>query len=144
MRVEYDYENEYEYGMRVQKPLDVPRRIVPMPKVGMRRVREPRKPRDGKRVLVMRYWPRGVKKDQVDDWWRDLAPTKELIHGYKQGAIPWADFARSYRKQMRSAVPKQKISELAAQARKRKISVLCDCADETRCHRSLLKKMLEA
>ena len=36
-------------------------------------------PGDGYRLLVMRYWPRGVKKDRIDSWIKELAPSKELL-----------------------------------------------------------------
>ncbi len=32
----------------------------------------PREASDGKRILVMTLWPRGVSKDKVDVWMKDL------------------------------------------------------------------------
>ena len=34
---------------------------------------------DGKRILVMRLWPRGVARDKVDVWLKELGTEKELI-----------------------------------------------------------------
>jgi len=34
---------------------------------------------DGTRLLVMRFWPRGLKKTAFHHWHRDLAPTPELL-----------------------------------------------------------------
>ena len=34
---------------------------------------------DGKRILVMRLWPRGVAKDKVDVWLKELGTEEELI-----------------------------------------------------------------
>ena len=34
---------------------------------------------DGTRILVMRFWPRGVRKSHFDEWHRDLAPSAELL-----------------------------------------------------------------
>jgi uncharacterized protein YeaO (DUF488 family) len=31
---------------------------------------------DGLRVLVMRQWPRAVRKEQIDVWLRDAGPTR--------------------------------------------------------------------
>ncbi len=47
--------------------------------VKTKRVYESREPRDGIRVLVMRFWPRGVKKNSIDEWLRELGTDQELI-----------------------------------------------------------------
>jgi uncharacterized protein YeaO (DUF488 family) len=55
---------------------------------------------DGLRVLVMRQWPRGVRKERTDLWLKDAAPSKELLHEYNHGGLPWAEFERRYRSEM--------------------------------------------
>jgi len=55
---------------------------------------------DGLRVLVMRQWPRGVRKDQIDVWLRDAGPTRELLKAYQQGELAWAVFEQRYRQEM--------------------------------------------
>ena len=108
-----------------------------------KRVKEPRSPEDGTRILVMRLWPRGVKKTHVDAWERDLAPPVELLRAMLGGEIPWAEFAKKYRAAVRKS-GKEKLAELRKRSKAGEtITVLCWCADETRCHRSLLKKLLE-
>ncbi len=37
-----------------------------------------KEPHDGARILVMRRWPRGISKDQIDEWRKDLGPSMEL------------------------------------------------------------------
>ena len=107
-----------------------------------KRVKEPRAPEDGTRVLVMRLWPRGVKKTHVDAWERDLAPPVELMRGFLAGEIPWS----VYKKKYVAAVKKQgkeKLAELRARSEGGEtITLLCWCADESRCHRSLLRDLL--
>ena len=46
--------------------------------VRLKRVYEPAEPMDGHRVLIDRLWPRGVSRDRakLDDWKRDLAPSR--------------------------------------------------------------------
>ena len=51
----------------------------------------------GFRVLVMRQWPRGVRKDRVDAWLKDAAPSRELLNAYHHGGLPWAEFEKRYR-----------------------------------------------
>ncbi|MBI4515733.1 MAG: DUF488 family protein [Deltaproteobacteria bacterium] len=105
-------------------------------------VYEPRAAGDGQRLLVMRYWPRGVRKDHVDAWQRELAPSVALIKAYKAAALPWGDFARRYRTEMKAQAAA--IAELRQAARRRTITLLCGCAQETRCHRELLRKLVTA
>jgi uncharacterized protein YeaO (DUF488 family) len=50
---------------------------------------DPKSKDDGFRVLVMQYWPRGVRKQKVDVWYRDLGTSKELIKAWKAGTITW-------------------------------------------------------
>jgi uncharacterized protein YeaO (DUF488 family) len=97
---------------------------------------------DGERLLVMRLWPRGVRKDAVDGWEKELAPSRELLRRYQDGAITWSQFARAYRREMRGQ--QQRIEVLARRSRRRRITLLCGCPDEDRCHRALLRDLLEA
>ena len=59
----------------------------------------------GLRVLVMRYWPRGVRRDRVDLWLKDAAPSPELLHEYTHGVIDAVEFDRRYRQEMTSDRP---------------------------------------
>ena len=50
----------------------------------------------GLRVLVMRQWPRGVRRDRIDLWLKDAAPSRELLRAYRDG-LTWQEFERRYR-----------------------------------------------
>jgi uncharacterized protein YeaO (DUF488 family) len=110
---------------------------------------QPREPDDGFRLLVARYRPRGLPKEQEtwDAWWRELGPSTELhaaAYGKGQEKIAWEDYARRYREEMRAQA--QKIAWLArSAARGETITLLCSsaCLDEARCHRSLLRELIE-
>src|SRR5438445_13055845 len=92
---------------------------------------------DGKRILVMRLWPRGVAKDKVDVWLKELGTEKESIKRWKSGKISWREFERDYKK---SLIGKEELlRSLAGEAKKNDITLLCVEKDEARCHRSLLK-----
>lgn len=96
---------------------------------------------DGVRILVMRMWPRGVSKDKVDLWLKELGTEKELIHLWKGGKIQWEEFSRRY---VASLGGKEAIlKELAARSRRETITLLCTDKDEDRCHRSLLRREIE-
>jgi uncharacterized protein YeaO (DUF488 family) len=51
-----------------------------MAKISIKRVYEPDSPRDGRRVLVERLWPRGIRKQDLraDLWQKEVAPSTEL------------------------------------------------------------------
>ena len=51
---------------------------------------------DGTRVLIMRYWPRGIRKEKVDVWLRELAPVIPLLRAYLDGQITWAQYTPRY------------------------------------------------
>jgi uncharacterized protein YeaO (DUF488 family) len=58
---------------------------------------------DGERVLVDRYWPRGLHRDhrQIDDWCIDAAPSPELIAWYGRKRERWEEFKRRYQDELR-------------------------------------------
>jgi len=63
-----------------------------------KRVYDPPSPSDGKRFLVDRLWPRGVKKDdlKLDGWLKDAAPSKALRREFAHELAKWEEFARDY------------------------------------------------
>ncbi len=105
------------------------------------RIYDPPSSDDGERLLIMRYWPRGVRKDAVDGWERELAPSADLLRAYRAAQIEWEEFAGRYR----AAVGEKRelLEDLARRARGGTITLLCGCADESQCHRTLLKEMVE-
>ena len=100
------------------------------------RVYDPPAPRDGTRILVMRFWPRGVRKERVDEWMTEVAPSRELVLGFKHKGLPWREFVRRYRAEL----PTGALERL--RARKGTITLLCGCAEEERCHRGLLRNWI--
>ncbi len=99
-------------------------------------------PADGKRVLVMSLWPRGISKEKVDAWMKELGTPKETIKKWKTGKISWAEFAREYRRSLKGKEPL--LRELSQESKHRTITLLCIEKDPTRCHRSLLKEAIES
>ncbi len=101
----------------------------------------PPEPSDGKRILVMTLWPRGVSKDKVDVWMKELGTPRDLIKRYKSGRVSWDDFASEYRKSLRGK--EGILRSLAKEAEKKTITLLCTEKDPSQCHRSLLKEAIE-
>ena len=66
-----------------------------------KRWNDPEEPDDGYRLLVCRYRPRGVKREDErwDAWLPQLGPSKELhaeAYGKAGAAIGWPDYAARY------------------------------------------------
>lgn len=72
--------------------------------VRMKRVYEAASPSDGKRILVERLWPRGVRKEAaaLDDWMRDIAPSPELRRWYGHDPSRWEGFRERYAAELAS------------------------------------------
>ena len=95
--------------------------------------------RDGARVLIMRLWPRGIRKTRVDRWLKDLGPSLPLLRAFRRGDLGWAAYRRRYLAGLARPPAQAALSEVRALARRRPVTLLCGCADETRCHRTLLR-----
>ena len=80
--------------------------------VTTKRVREPREARDGTRVLVMRLWPRGTRKDHVDLWLKALGTDPALIRAWKGGTVGWTQFRRRYLAGLRGPTAQEALAEL--------------------------------
>ncbi len=106
------------------------------------RVYDPPSRNDGYRLLVMRLWPRGVRRKAVDGWEKELGPSTTLLRAYRDGKITWAEFARRYRSEVRKKP--ELLESVKELSRRRAVTLLCGCEDESRCHRGLLKRIIAA
>ena len=111
-------------------------------RVRTKRVYEPAASTDGTRVLIMRYWPRGIRKDMVDEWLRELAPVIPMLRAFLDGEITWAQYRPRYLAGLRRPEAQAALDEVRALAGKAPVTLLCGCADPKRCHRTLLQKHL--
>lgn len=105
----------------------------------------PRSAEDGARVLVSRYWPRGVKKEAVDRWFKDLGPSPGLIKSWKAGELTWGEFKSRYAKEHASEDWKKAFGELKdflSGLKGKDATLLCTCREGEHCHRDILNDML--
>jgi uncharacterized protein YeaO (DUF488 family) len=118
--------------------------------VRTKRWNDPVEPDDGYRLLICRYRPRGVTtRDQPwDGWCSALAPSQELhaaAYGKHGPAIDFAEYERRFLDEMQHAG--YFIAQFAERVRAGgTLTLLCSsaCSDERRCHRSLVRAMIEA
>jgi uncharacterized protein YeaO (DUF488 family) len=114
------------------------------------RLGSPRAKGEGLRLGTVRRPPRGVPRTRyaADDWYDlwlpDLAPSDALLRQGQQATTDreWAAFARKYRTEMKAPEKVRLLQLLAALSRQAEFAVGCYCADESRCHRSVLRDLL--
>lgn len=70
--------------------------------VRVKRVYEEAQESDGKRFLVERLWPRGMKKEALamEGWLKDVAPTTELRQWFGHDPARWEEFRTRYGKEL--------------------------------------------
>lgn len=110
--------------------------------VKTKRVGEPRESGDGTRILVMRLWPRGIRKEHVDLWLRALGTDLGLIRAWKGGRLGWAELRRRYLEGLKTPEAQAALAELLGLGRRGTMTLLCSCPEEARCHRGILKAIL--
>jgi uncharacterized protein YeaO (DUF488 family) len=110
-----------------------------------------RKNREGLRIGTVRRPPRGVRKadyaskNLYDVWFPNLSPSEALL---KETFPPtdepgWRTFKRRFLAEMKSPEARHELDLLAALSHHADFSIGCYCEDETRCHRSILRELLE-
>jgi len=119
--------------------------------IRIKRLGSDRDPDEGLRVGTVRRPPRGVRKEDFasgnfyDVWFPNLAPSQELL----KASWPidddktWRTFKRRFIAEMKAANASRDLDLLAALSHQTNLSVGCYCADERRCHRSILRELLE-
>jgi uncharacterized protein YeaO (DUF488 family) len=100
----------------------------------------------GKRILVDRIWPRGIKKDALkrDLWLRELAPSNELRKWFGHDPRRWEAFKRRYRSELRRPDRREPLHQLLALARKGPVTLLYGARDEEHNEAVALREFLEA
>ena len=110
----------------------------------------PRVSGEGLRLGTVRHPPRGVPKSEYasrgfyDVWLPDIAPSKELVQVAQRATDEraWGSFARRFRAEMKRPEASRLLDLLAALSHTTHFSIGCYCAEESRCHRSVLRALL--
>ncbi|HEY8458236.1 MAG TPA: DUF488 family protein [Actinopolymorphaceae bacterium] len=113
-------------------------------KVTYRRVYDEPTPRDGKRVLVDRVWPRGMRKEDahLDEWLRDVAPSNELRKWYGHEPSRFAEFRRRYLAELRDPSHREAVDHLRDLASRGKLTLLTATKDVDHSQAAVLAALL--
>ena len=68
----------------------------------LKRVYQTASPEDGRRFLVERLWPRGIKKTSLDldGWLKDVAPSTQLRQWFSHDPKKWGEFQKRYKAEL--------------------------------------------
>jgi uncharacterized protein YeaO (DUF488 family) len=66
--------------------------------IHLKRVYDDSSPRDGKRYLVERLWPRGIRKEALvmDEWLKEAGPSDALRKWFSHDPAKWDKFKQKY------------------------------------------------
>ena len=86
--------------------------------------------RDGKRFLVERLWPRGVRKSELplSGWMKDVAPSTELRKWFGHDPERWEEFCERYAKEV--SQHSEQLKQLRELAHKGPITLVYSAHDE--------------
>ncbi|MEM7253315.1 MAG: DUF488 family protein [Pseudomonadota bacterium] len=107
---------------------------------------------EGLRIGTVRRPPRGVpkaeyaKRNLYDVWYPNLSPSEALLKAFfpVQDERGWRTFKRRFEREMKQSEPSRTLDMLAALSAQSNFSVGCYCEHEDRCHRSILRELLQS
>lgn len=98
---------------------------------------------DGRRVLVDRIWPRGVKKTDLalNDWFKQVAPSKDLRQWFEHDPEKWQEFKQRYFDELKARP--EEIRSLLATAREGRLTLVYAAREEQHNNAVALKEFLQ-
>ena len=112
----------------------------------LKRAYAPASPEDGRRVLVERLWPRGLRKQEagIDLWLKEIAPSDALRRWFHEAPeARWPAFQDRYREELRGGAVAAPLAELRGLAERGPVTLLFAARDEARNSAVVLKAVLE-
>ena len=98
---------------------------------------------DGHRILITRFYPRGVKTDYFDEWQRELAPSATLLKRYKNADISEKEFVKLYKTEMDTDERRKIITDLHEKSSDENVTILCYEPKGKMCHRHYLSEIVK-
>lgn len=109
----------------------------------LKRVYEKPSPNDGKRILVERLWPRGLKKEdaKVDEWLREIAPSTKLREWFGHDPEKWSEFEERYWKELKKK--EEIVSKLVKEIKGKQITFVFAAKEEKHNNAVAIKEYIE-
>jgi uncharacterized protein YeaO (DUF488 family) len=96
---------------------------------------------DGIRVLITRFYPRGIRKNKYDCRIRELSPSGDLLNNYRQGKCNWEEFKIAFLSEMRNN--KDSLERIHALNESTALTLLCYEREGEHCHRHIVRDTIE-
>jgi uncharacterized protein YeaO (DUF488 family) len=111
--------------------------------VQIKRVYDPPLATDGRRYLIDRLWPRGLRKEdlQFTEWLKELAPSPELRTWFGHDPQKYPVFRARYRAELKSRP--ELIDRLVREVRSRPVTLLYAAHDGEHSNASVLRELLK-
>ncbi len=111
--------------------------------VKVKRIYDPVSKDDGKRILVDRLWPRGMKKGEVmiDEWLKDIAPSNELRKWFSHDPSKWLEFKHRYKKELKDKA--NVLERIKKEAKTKTITFLFSAKDTEHNNAVVLKEVID-
>jgi len=104
---------------------------------------EPKETADGYRILITRFYPRGVQRAHFDEWIRALSPHPDLLFACKQGKIAWDSFRNLLISQLKNDPEAlDAILFLHDWSRTHDVTLLCYEKAGKPCHRHIIQDVI--
>ncbi len=112
--------------------------------IKIKRVYEKPSRNDGKRILIDRLWPRGLRKEEarIDEWAKDLAPSAELRQWFGHDPEKWKDFRKCFSSEL--GEHEGRVEEIRRTARKGTVTLLFGSKEERFNNAVALKEYIES
>lgn len=99
---------------------------------------------DGKRILIDRLWPRGLKKEdvQIDEWVKDIAPSNQLRKWFNHDPKKWDEFKNRFFTELRGK--REMVEKIINAAGKGTVTLLFGSKEERFNNAVALKEYIDA
>jgi len=110
--------------------------------LGIKRIYDKAEITDGKRILIDRLWPRGVRKStaNIDMWLKDVAPSDDLRKWFSHDPSKWEEFKKRYKKELEKNPALQQLLDII---RKSDVTLIYASKDTEHNNAVVLKEVIE-
>ena len=113
-----------------------------MMQLSIKRVYDPPEAGDGARILVDRLWPRGVARERIELWLKDIAPSDVLRREFHGNPDRWDEFRAAYAAELGSATALAALAILDEKRQAGPVTLLYAAKDDTRNNAEALRLWL--
>ncbi len=109
----------------------------------IKRVYDPPSRDDGKRILIDRLWPRGLKKEKarINEWIKEIGPSTELRKWFSHDPDKWTEFKKRFFKELHKN--QEAVDGLVALEKKGTVTLLFGSREERYNNAVALKEYIE-